>query len=128
MNWKADFIEDCDKNQVVLRIWKEVGSDQYDVLAPIMRDGQIVWGVVKVQEGETAPAALVFSRMLIKNGILDCLATELSNWGARVKEDANKATVGAMSNHLSDLQSLLFGSDTVQINRRGAVEVPDAGV
>jgi hypothetical protein len=125
MEWKVDLFEDYQSNKLAIRIFREVG-DRFEVMAPMMSDGKMGWGTVSVAEGEEFPMTIELGRNMIRYGVLDALITALENHGARAKKDITEATVGAMSNHLSDLQTLLFGSDTVQISRRGGVEVPDA--
>jgi hypothetical protein len=57
--------------------------------------------------------------MMMRKGILNRLADALHRWGARPKKGVNEATVKAMSEHLTDLQSIIFGSDRLQLDRRG---------
>jgi hypothetical protein len=79
----------------------------------MMSDGRIGWGFAEYEEGEISPISLEIPM----KGILDVMVTSLIEHGAKPKEDINKATVEAMADHLSDLKSIIFGSDKLLMER-----------
>ena len=119
MSWKVQISEDKDSSMLFFRFWRDAAMGRIRVMVPIMTDGKIGWNSVECDEGEEVPPTFVVPRTLVMKGFLDELATAIREYGGRVKEDPNVVTVQALENHLSDLQSLIFGSDSLQLSRRG---------
>jgi hypothetical protein len=126
MKWEVDITEDFTSGSIGMRAFYQESPGRYIVLVPMISEGRVTWGKVTVDEGESVPFTMEFSRVAARGGLLDAMADALARYGAKPKADVNEATVGAMKNHLSDLESLLFGSDKVQILREGAAK--DASV
>lgn len=125
MKWEVLIEEDIQRGVTKFIFYREVGPGRYSVVTPMVADGKITWGLVEVQEGEVAPVSIEITRTMTKRGFLDALAQALEDHGTRVKKDVNEEVVAAMKVHLGDLQSLIFGSDTLNLSRRGGGS-PDA--
>lgn len=119
MSWKVQISEDKDSSHLMFRFWRDSAMGRIRVMVPIMAEGKIAWQSVECEEGEEIPPTFMVPRTMVMKGLLDELATAIRNHGGRVKEDPNVVTVQAMENHLTDLQSLIFGSDNLQLSRRG---------
>lgn len=120
MKWEAVVRYFDNSSKSALTVFAEVSPGSYRVLVPMMHDGKIGWGIVDVTEGETLPTTMEFSRSLARGGVFDAIVTALAESGAKVREDPTTATVEAMKDHLSDLKSIIFGSDTLKLERRSA--------
>ena len=118
MDWKVSISDNPETGKVAFRFWKPLNFGKVKVMCPLLKEGKFVWNFVECDEGDVMPVTFEISQTIVKMGFLDVLVEELQRTGARKSSDGGEKVIEAMADHLSDLKSLLFGSDKVAIERR----------